>query len=287
MTLTAPLKWHGGKAYLADWILSHAPPRVKNPNAPAADDPGYLHYVEPFAGGLQVLLANDPEGISEVVNDLNGGLINFWRCMASVDGFARMQRAMEATPFAKQIYEEAVRGEIKLRDDPDGDWRQAVAFFVQCRQSLSGRMKSFSGITKTRTRRGMNNEVSAWLSAIEGLPAVHERLKRVLILNDKATHVIESQDGPRTWFYLDPPYLHSTRATPSVYEHEMSEAEHAYLLDLLGGIKGRFALSGYPSRLYEEAAERCGWRCVRKEIANHSSGAKVKRTEVECLWMNY
>ena len=51
--------------------------------------PPHLHYVEPFFGGGAVLLARDPEddglwlfphkGVSEVVNDINGQLINFWR----------------------------------------------------------------------------------------------------------------------------------------------------------------------------------------------------------------
>jgi site-specific DNA-adenine methylase len=39
-TLTQPLKWHGGKSYLAKKIIDLMPPRVKNPNAPASDDPG-------------------------------------------------------------------------------------------------------------------------------------------------------------------------------------------------------------------------------------------------------
>ena len=44
--LAKPLKWHGGKAYLAKKIIELMPP--------------HLHYVEPYGGGLQVLLAKDP-----------------------------------------------------------------------------------------------------------------------------------------------------------------------------------------------------------------------------------
>src|SRR5215213_9321604 len=72
--IAGPLKWHGGKAYLASKIVAMMP--------------SHLHYVEPFAGGLSVLLAKDPEGVSEVVNDLNGGLSNFWHVLRDDARFA-------------------------------------------------------------------------------------------------------------------------------------------------------------------------------------------------------
>jgi hypothetical protein len=78
------------------------PPRVKNPNKPAADDPGWLHYVEPYFGGGAVLLALDPEGISEVANDLDGRLMNFWRVLQNDADFARLQRVIEAVPFSER-----------------------------------------------------------------------------------------------------------------------------------------------------------------------------------------
>jgi len=80
--LTPPLKWHGGKHYLAPKIVALMPP--------------HLHYVEPFAGGLAVLLAKEPEGVSDVANDLDGDLVNFWRVMQSGDDFGRFRRVVEA-----------------------------------------------------------------------------------------------------------------------------------------------------------------------------------------------
>src|SRR5262245_593291 len=70
-----PLKWHGGKHYLAERIVAMMSP--------------HLHYVEPFFGSGQVLFRRDPydrrlwwkgktsdgrqpAGVSEVVNDLDG-----------------------------------------------------------------------------------------------------------------------------------------------------------------------------------------------------------------------
>ena len=71
----------------------------------------------------------------------------------------------------------------------------------------------------------MNEQASAWLNAVDGLASVHARLKRVVILCRDALEVIRRQDGPKTLFYLDPPHLHSTRASTGNYAHEMDEAD--------------------------------------------------------------
>lgn len=93
-------------------------------------------------------------------------------------------------------------------------------------------------MTRNRTRGGMNEQASAWLSALEGLPEAHERLKRVVIFNDDACEVILREDDKETFFYCDPPYVHSTRKGGS-YEHEMTDSQHYDLLSTLADIKGR------------------------------------------------
>src|SRR6476660_8303093 len=82
-----PLKWHGGKHYLAPRIVALMPP--------------HLHYVEPFAGGLSVLLAKDPEGVSEVVNDIDKHVANFWQVISATHTFEAFKRIVEATPFSE------------------------------------------------------------------------------------------------------------------------------------------------------------------------------------------
>jgi DNA adenine methylase len=267
---------NGGKFHLAPWIVAQMPPCI--------------HFVEPYFGGGSVLLARNPDGVSEVANDLDECLINFWQVLQDPEMFEMFRRHVEAVPFSEEAWKAAewmeeyapLRGRVEVCKVD-----LAAAFFVRCRQSLAGRMKSFSGVTKTRTRRGMNNEVSAWLSAVEGLPLVHERLKRVLILCRPALEVIRGQDGPDTLFYIDCPYLLETRSTGGDYRHEMTEADHEELLVALGNVKGKFVLSGYPSRLYEAHRRRNGWWWLKKEIPNHAAGGREKRVMTECLWMNY
>ena len=261
------------------------PPRVKNPNDPGNDDPGWLHYVEPYAGGLAVLLAQDPTGISEVVCDSNRQLTNFWRVLQNERLFRKFRKFMESVPFSEIEYNDA---EQFLKGDPrKHPINSAAMFFVRCRQSMSGRMDCFAPVTRNRTRRAMNEQASAWLSAIDGLPEAHQRLRSVLVLEGPALRVIKKQDGPRTLFYLDPPYMKETRTAEDVFEHEMSDKQHENLLDCLTEIEGRFMLSGYRSVLYDHYADRYGWRREEMPIDNKSSSSKTKAQRVECVYMNY
>lgn len=269
--ITPPLKWHspGGKHYLASKIVALMP--------------AHTHYVEPFAGGLSVLLAKDPEGVSEVVSDLNGELTNFWRVLQQPDTFAEFVRLCEATPFSESEWQNA-NDPPMYPNDPIEKARQ---FFVRCRQSLAGRMDSFAPLSRTRTRRGMNEQASAWINTVDGLPAVHSRLRRVVILNRDALDVIQQQDGEQTLFYCDPPYLHSTRATTGEYAHEMTQADHAKLLSVLSGIKGKFMLSGYDSALYDLEARLRGYNRHTFDLPNNSAGGSAKRRMMECVWCNF
>lgn len=267
--LTPPLKWHGGKHYLAAKIIELMPP--------------HIHYVEPYAGGLSVLLQKEPEGVSEVVNDLNYSLTNFWNVLQNKEWFATFQRTMQATPFSEWEYKSAEICAAPFVAGPEA----ATSFFVLCRQSLAGRMKGFATLSRRRTRGGMNEQASAWITCVDGLQSVHERLRRVVILNRDALDVIRQQDGEGTLFYLDPPYLHETRATTGEYEHEMDEAQHDALLVTLGKIEGKFLLSGYRSSMYDECAASYRWHRYDFDLPNNSAGGAEKRRMIECVWTNF
>ncbi|MGD0898577.1 MAG: DNA adenine methylase [Thermoguttaceae bacterium] len=279
--LSQPLKWWGGKHYLAARIVDLMP--------------CHLHYVEAFAGGLAVLLEKDPldqskywgepsyeQGTSEVVNDLHRELTNFWRVLQREETFAAFQRLIEATPFSEVEWEDA---EVRQHPIKDPDVEAAVAFFIRCRQSRAGGFKDFATLSRNRTRRLQNEQVSAWRSCIEGLPAVSARLRRVVVLNQPALEVIRQQDGPGTVFYLDPPYLHDTRVSTGTYQHEMTEQDHRELLAVIKKCQGKVMLSGYPNPLYD--GELAGWRRQDFEIDNKAAGGKKKRQMIEALWMNF
>lgn len=265
---TNPLKWHGGKSYLASRIIALMPP--------------HIHYVEPYFGGGAVLFRKPAEGYSEVVNDLHTHLAGFWKVLSCPLLFEEFQRRCQGMALVEDRWKES----RKPAEHPS-QVDCAVDFFIRYRQSRQGLGTSFATLSRNRTRRGMNEQASSWLSAVESLPEAHERLRRVVVLNQDALAVIRSQDGPNTLFYLDPPYLQETRVSPTAYEHEMTTTQHATLLRRLTSITGKFILSGYRSNLYDTVAETHNWHRVDIQIDNKASSRKTKETKTECLWMNY
>ncbi len=291
--LTQPLKWHGGKYYLRNWIVGLMPP--------------HLHYVEPFFGGGGILLARDPDrdwmlspenpklpaalkGSSEVANDIHGELTNFWKVLQSTDDFEAFRQKVALTPFSQVEFEaafDASEAAVEKVDTSEHRVARAHRFFILARQSRQGLMRDFATLSRNRTRGRINEQVNAWLSVVDGLPDVHERLRKVLILNQDACDVIRKQDGPNTLFYCDPPYVHETRSTTADYHHEMTENQHRRLLDVLAGIEGRFMLSGYPSELYSQWEQKHGWKRHEYLIDNKAASGAVKEVKTECLWCNF
>lgn len=84
----------------------------------------------------------------------------------------------------------------------------------------------------------------------------------------------------RELVYCDPPYLMAVRRhARALYAHEMAEADHRALLDVVKRLPCAVMLSGYPSALY--LAELAAWRIVM--FAAPTRG----RPALEYLWCNF
>jgi len=282
--LTVPLKWPGGQSYAAPTLVENFP--------------RHRHYVEPYAGGASVLLYRDPndpklwlpphKGVSEVLNDIYGDLMNFWRVLRSPVLFPSFVRRCQATPLSRETWEEAAAMTAKPGGKtPLNAVKRAWAFFVTCRQSHAGTFKGFTSLTRNRLRRGVNGNASEWLGAVEGLAEVHARLQPVVLENMDALKLIEREDGEGTFFYLDPPFLHETRVSKNLYKHEMDEQDHMNLLRVLSRIEGTFMLSCYDSDLYRWHAASYRWEKRTFDLPNNQAGGKTKRRMEAVAYMNY
>ena len=261
--LNLPITRYGGKIRLARRI--------------AAMLPQHRVYGEPFFGSGAVLFAKAPSEV-EVANDLDRELTNFWRVLQNPETLDALHRRLTFTPYSEVEFNDAVTR------SPDADpVTRAAAFMVACMQSFSADMRSYS-----RSPRHPNN-INRWVSKVDRLPEVYTRLRHVQVWSEDAVAMIRRLDAPDAVFYCDPPYLHETRVTLK-YKHEMTDIQHAALLNTLATIKGKFLLSGYPSRLYDDTAARFGWSrmtTVRTVNVTHVRRECTDPARLEVFWANY
>jgi DNA adenine methylase len=257
--------WYGGKFSHLGWLLPLLP--------------DCHHYCEPFAGSAAVLLNRAPAAV-ETYNDLDGEVVNFFRVLR--DAPEAIMRAIALTPFAREEYHAA----LAAAEADLGAVERARRFFVRARQTRTGLAQTASlgrwANCRETSRAGMSGVVSRWLGSVDGLPEVAARLLRVQIENRPAVDLIRLNDGPRTLFYCDPPYVHESRGDSRAYGHELSDAQHLALAAALHAARGRVAISGYRcplmDRLYGD------WNRYDAPVKQTAS---VKEARQESLWANY
>jgi methylase of polypeptide subunit release factors len=117
-------------------------------------------------------------------------------------------------------------------------------------------------------------------AALGALPGEYPGLERVC--NDALAFLdgFDWESAGRVLIYADPPYLHETRTSRHRYNHEMTQAQHVALLArLAAGLPASVILSGYPSKLYDDALP--GWN-TREFQAMTRGGPRTEK-----LWFNF
>ena len=261
-----PFGWYGGKFSHLDWLL---------PLLPKCH-----HYCEPFAGSGAILLNKTPSMV-ETYNDLDGEVVNFFNVLR--DSKEQLIEAIGLTPFSREEFAKA----CELNPDLTS-FERARRFYIRARQVRTGLAQKASlgrwANCKDTSRRGMSGVVSRWLGGITALPEIAERLLRVQIENRPAIEVIKLYDSPRTLFYCDPPYIHSTRGDARSYSNEMNDKEHKELAEVLNSVKGLAAISNYDCDLMRNFYPKGKWfKTAGPEKIIHST----KDIRVENLWTNY
>ena len=145
------------------------------------------------------------------------------------------------------------------------------------------------GFRTTGERVGWKNDVQGrerayaarnWCNTATIFEAA-ERLRGVQIESIPAVDLIARFNYPNVLIYADPPYIITARqGRRAQYRHEMTDADHRDLLEVLKAHRGPVLLSGYDSDLYNNALR--GWR--RDEV---SALAQTSTKRQEVLWMNF
>jgi len=254
--------------------------------------PTHKIYCEVF-GGSAALLLNKPPSPIEILNDLDEGLVHFFRVLRDPDKFALLQQKLELTPCSRSEYHHSLK---TWNDEPDSVDR-ALKWFVVNRQSFSGRFGSGWGFSVNKSRRNRAGAVSEWQTAISDMKQFNERLLRVQIECHDWEKILATYDSEDTFFFLDPPYVHSTR-TMDIYTHEMTDQDHERLCHAILSLKGKWLLCGYDNPIYRILEsnpnvhrEQFQTSCyaagrTRTSKLQGANSAKMLQPRTEVLWWN-
>lgn len=258
------LRYHGGKWRLAPWIISHFPP--------------HRVYVEPFGGAASVLLRK-PRSYTEVYNDLNDDLVEFFRVLRDREQAERLIEMLRLTPFARTEFEAAY---IPSEDPVERARRMLVRAFMGFGSAsvICGHKTGF----RANSNRSGTTPAHDWMNYPDALHAIVDRLQGVVIEHREALACMRQHDGQETLYYVDPPYVHATRQfectrAKTVYSNEMTDADHEALAAGLNNLSGMVILSGYRCELYDGLYAR--WERRAKQA--FADGARAR---IECVWLN-
>ena len=253
------LHYPGGKKRIASWIIKHMPP--------------HHSYLEPFFGSGAVLFTKERSHI-ETVNDRDDDVVNLFDWIRKDP--ERLAEEIYWIPYSRTVYERAWAAQHTETDS----FQRAVDFYI--------RLMMGHGFRITGEKVGWKNDVqgreaayaaNGWCKVPGIIQRAAERLRGVQIENRPALELIDRFNYPNVLIYADPPYLLGTRHGKQ-YRHEMTDADHRDLLDALKAHRGPVLLSGYESRLYNDALK--GWH---RDEATAQAQTATKRREV--LWMNF
>jgi DNA adenine methylase len=188
--------------------------------------PDHMTYVEAFAGGAQIFFRKEPSPV-EVLNDLDGELVNVYRCA--------QQHHEELVRYFKYILVGRQWFDLLKKSDPSTltDIQRAARYLYLLRNS-------FASLVRNPVYH--RNVIQPPSFNVENLPELienaHKRLARVQLECAPYDEVIERFDRPTTLFYLDPPYFGR-----ELYRYNFGEADFEKLAGQLTKIRGRFVLS--------------------------------------------
>jgi DNA adenine methylase len=259
-----PFGYYGAKQRLASEILAALPPH----NA----------WVEAFCGSAAITLAKPPAPI-EVINDLDGNIVNLFRVLRRNSG--ALARAVTLTPYARKEFVNAGRPRKKLTP-----LERARRFLARTMMTINGDVKDAGfSYSSSFSRGGKEARVSRWHNLPDRLSSVAERLRNVRVENLDARRLLEVfLDRPATLIYLDPPYFIKREHRYVIDAND--EQFHRELLTLCCRAKCMILLSGYDTPLYKKMLRRKdGWKRVSiKTHTRDTDGKDYVRHEV--FWQN-
>jgi DNA adenine methylase len=212
----SPLSWVGGKHRLREKVLERFPE--------------HRCYVEVFGGAAWVLFGKDPStSRSEVLNDLDGELINFWRVLKHRP--AEFSEAVSWLLASRELWTAWRR-----LDGSNDEIDRAIRFYLVIKLGFGAQR-----IPTSFGSRASGRPPIWWPRMREEAAKIVERLRIVWIERLPWAECLAKFDAPDAFFYIDPPYRCSGS---KAYAHQFGDDDHQALASvLLGKTCGKWLLS--------------------------------------------
>lgn len=210
---TSPIvPWLGGKRRLVSQLVKKIP--------------DHQCYVELFAGGAALFFMREDSSKIEIINDINGDLVNLYRVVQHhLEEFIRQ---FKWALVSRQMFEWLKKSNTELMTDI-----QRAARFYYLQQLAFGAKSTGQSFGTATTARPIN-----LLRIEEKLSEAHLRLSGVTVEHLAWDACLEKYDRPHTFFYADPPYWQLAG-----YGVDFGIEQYEKLADLMSNCQGKIMLS--------------------------------------------
>lgn len=257
--LKTPISYYGGKQTLLKYIL----PLV----------PAHIIYTEAFAGGAALYFAKDPSEV-EVINDINGNLVNFYRVLKG--NFKPLKERINETLHSREEHEFAaiVYNYPRFFEPVERAW----ALWVLSKESFASKLDGTWGYDKQKNSitKKINNAKHEFIEALS------LRLEHTQIECTDALRIIRNRDGSEAFHFVDPPYINSNCGHYTGY----NLLDFMDLLSLLENLQGKFMLTMFPQENLQAFITRNKLK-VEKVTRTISASKTKRRKQEEWIVMNY
>lgn len=253
--MNSPIKWVGGKRNLANRLVSIFPE--------------HYTYVEPFFGAGWVYFKKEKAEV-EIVNDINGELINFYKVIKECPEVFCDE--FELLPKSRELFDDFT----KQNPSDLSNIERAVRFYYLLMLNFGGRFNRFTFSIRNDGIKQINFD-----RLPSNIKKAHNRLKDTYIERVDYKEIIKKWDKEDTLFYLDPPYLETTEKD---YESNFGEQEYEELASLLKEAKGKFVLTVKDSEFVRELFKEF---YIYEEDVFYSISKQQKRNHGELIITNY
>ncbi|MDS7929615.1 DNA adenine methylase [Acinetobacter sp. V102_4] len=204
--------WMGGKRRLVSQLVQKMPE--------------HDCYVELFAGGAALFFMREQPSKVEVINDLNGELVNLYRVIQHhLEEFVRQ---FKWALVSRQMFDWLKNASTDLMTDI-----QRAARFYYLQHLAFGAKVSGQSFGTATTSRPVN-----LLRIEEQLSEAHLRLSGVTIEHLSWDKCLLKYDRPHSFMYADPPYWETTG-----YGCDFGFEQYQKMAELMRSCKGKVMLS--------------------------------------------